>query len=223
MIWSHKEQWLVTGDDEGKIRYFQTSLNKVMEFAAHYRSAHAVDAPRLADLPLHSRRDEGPDGLPQLAPVREISLSPTDNKLASGSDDATVKIWDFENCTCERTLKALGSEVKTVQWHPFKALIASGGKDNMVCAPSHSHIAYNSGTMWEVRLWDPRMGKKLSEIDAHKRDVTQLRWNANGNWLLSSGRDSVCRLFDIRMMRELRKFRGHPTEVIRTPPTPLSH
>ena len=31
MVWTHKEQWLVTGDDEGKIRYFQSSLNKVRE------------------------------------------------------------------------------------------------------------------------------------------------------------------------------------------------
>ena len=61
MQWSHNEQWLVTGDDEGKIRYFQTSMNKVMEFGAHYR-------------------DDDPDGLPQLAPVREVHLclvSPT--------------------------------------------------------------------------------------------------------------------------------------------------
>ena len=176
MIWTHKEHWLVTGDDEGKIRYFQSSLAQVQQYAAHYR-------------------DEGPDGLPQLAIVRELCMSPTDAKLASCSDDATVKIWDFENCVCERTLKSLGSEVKTVQWHPSKGLIASGGKDN------------------HLRLWDPRMGKQLCAIDAHKRDITQCRWNKNGNWLLSAGRDNMVRLFDIRTMRELQRFRGHQTEV----------
>jgi len=176
MVWSHKEQWLVTGDDEGKIRYFQSSLNKVMEFAAHYR-------------------DEGVNGMPQMSPVREISMAPTDNKLASGSDDSTVKIWDFKTCQAEHVLKSLGSEVKTVQWHPSRGLVASGGKDN------------------QVRLWDPRLGRLLCTIDAHKKDVSQLRWNKNGNWLLTAGRDNLCRLWDIRMMKELQKFKAHTAEV----------
>ncbi len=49
---------------------------------------------------------------------------------------------------------------------------------------------------------------------AHKNTVTDVRWNANGNWLLTSSRDHLIKLFDIRnMATEMQSFRGHKKEV----------
>lgn len=36
-----------------------------------------------------------------------ISFSPTDMKIASCSDDVTLKIWDFARCTTEHVLTGL--------------------------------------------------------------------------------------------------------------------
>ncbi len=39
--------------------------------------------------------------------VRDISIAPSDVKFVTASDDMTVKLWDFETITCERTFKGM--------------------------------------------------------------------------------------------------------------------
>ncbi len=47
----------------------------------------------------------------------------------------------------------------------------------------------------------------------HKNTILALEWNKNGNWLLTGARDQIVRVYDIRTMKELQSFRGHPKEV----------
>ena len=60
-------------------------------------------------------------------------------------------------------------------------------------------------------MWDPRTNKKITTLHAHKNTCTDLKWNQfNGNWLISSSRDHLCKLFDIRNLKEeVQSFRGH--------------
>ena len=100
MIWSHNEQWMLTGDDKGYVKYWQANMNNVQMYPAH------------------------------LEAVRGLSFSPTDAKFTSCSDDRTVRIFDFVTCKEESILQGHGSDVKCVDWHPHKALIISGSKDS---------------------------------------------------------------------------------------------
>jgi polyadenylation factor subunit 2 len=51
----------------------------------------------------------------------------------------------------------------------------------------------------------------MNKSHAHKNTCTDLKWNQfNGNWLISSSRDHLCKLFDIRKLKEeVQSFRGH--------------
>ena len=69
-----------------------------------------------------------------------------DTKFASCSDDATIKIWDFNLGTEEKILKGHGWDVKTIDWHPQKSLLASGSKDNL------------------IKFWDPKSGKNITTL-----------------------------------------------------------
>nr|XP_027219499.1 pre-mRNA 3' end processing protein WDR33-like [Penaeus vannamei] len=80
MVWSHNDQWMVTGDTGGFVKYWQTNMNNVKLFQAH--------------------KD----------PVRGLSFSPSDQKFATGSDDGTVRIWDFYRCYEEKVLR--GKDMK---------------------------------------------------------------------------------------------------------------
>ncbi|XP_053739799.1 pre-mRNA 3' end processing protein WDR33 isoform X2 [Synchiropus splendidus] len=129
--------------------------------------------------------------------VREASFSPTDNKFATCSDDGTVRIWDFLRCHEERILRGHGADVKCVDWHPTKGLVVSGSKDSQQ----------------PIKFWDPRTGQSLATLHAHKNTVMEVKWNLNGNWLLTASRDHLCKLFDIRNLKdELQVFRGHKKE-----------
>ncbi|CAL5223055.1 g5512 [Coccomyxa viridis] len=128
--------------------------------------------------------------------VRKVALSPNDMKFVTASDDSTLKVWDFKSMKPERTLTGHGGDVKACDWHPTKSAIASGSKDAT------------------VKLWDARAGDAcLSTLELHKGPITQVQWNLNGNWLLSSSRDQQLVVFDARMMRKLAVFRGHQADV----------
>ncbi|KIH63568.1 WD domain, G-beta repeat protein [Ancylostoma duodenale] len=168
MTWSHNEQWLVSADHEGFIKYWQPNMNNVHMYQAH--------------------KDE---------PVRGLSFAPTDIKLASASDDGTVRIWDFARCIEERAMRGHGSEVRCVAWHPSKGMIATGSRDSQQ----------------PVKLWDPRTGDCLTTLQDHKSSVMAVDWNRNGNWLLTAGRDHLVKLYDIRCMKEMYSYKGHKKEV----------
>ncbi|XP_028168690.1 pre-mRNA 3' end processing protein WDR33 [Ostrinia nubilalis] len=167
MVWSHGEGWMVTGDHSGFIKYWQSNMNNVKMYQAHKEA------------------------------VRGISFSPSDSKIVTCSDDGTLRIFDFYRCQEERILRGHGADVKCVQWHPNKALIVSGSKDNQQ----------------PIKLWDPKSGTALATLHAHKSTVMDLKWNDNGNWLITASRDHLLKLFDIRKLgTELQIFRGHKKE-----------
>ncbi|KAJ8438778.1 hypothetical protein Cgig2_009896 [Carnegiea gigantea] len=192
MVWSHNENWMVTGDDGGSIkgrfdafdnggasiaRYWQNNMNNVKA----NKSAHKES-------------------------VRDLSFCRTDLKFCSCSDDTTVKVWDFARCQEERSLTGHGWDVKSVDWHPTKSLLVSelddadlvlwsGGKDNL------------------VKLWDAKSGRELCSFHGHKNTVLCVKWNDNGNWVLTASKDQIIKLYDIRAMKELESFRGHRKDV----------
>ena len=83
-----------------------------------------------------------------------ISILFVIHKLAATNQ---VRIWDWEYYREERALTGHGWDVKTVEWHPYKSLIVSGSKDNL------------------VKLWDPRTGNSLSTLYGHKNTVMKVR------------------------------------------------
>ncbi|XP_053201322.1 pre-mRNA 3' end processing protein WDR33-like [Panonychus citri] len=167
MVWSVDDLWMVTADQSGNIKYWQSNMNNVKMFGAHEN------------------------------PIRGLSMSSSGAKFATCSDDGTIKIWDFLKCIEELTLRGHGADVKAVDWHPEYDLIVSGSKDSQQ----------------PVKLWDPRVGTNLATLHAHKNTVMDVKWNQNGNWLLTASRDHLIKIFDIRNIKtEMQVFRGHKKE-----------
>ena len=74
MKWSHNDTWMISGEDSGTIKYWQSNMNNLKALKAHNES------------------------------VRDVTFCPTDSKFASCSDDGTIKIWSFANAQEERVL-----------------------------------------------------------------------------------------------------------------------
>lgn len=100
--YSHNDEWLLSGDQEGTIKYWQPNFNNVNIVQAH------TDA------------------------IRDIAFSPTDSKFLTCSDDSSLKIWNFNNGKEERTLAGHHWDVKSADWHPTLGLIVTGSKDNLI-------------------------------------------------------------------------------------------
>jgi polyadenylation factor subunit 2 len=114
----------------------------------------------------------------------------------SCGDDNLIKIWNFNEAVEERILTGHGWEVRSVDWHPTKGLLASGSKDNL------------------VKLWDPRTSRCLATLHSHKQTVGMVRFQPGaGNFVASASRDATCRILDLRAMKDFKILRGHEKDV----------
>jgi polyadenylation factor subunit 2 len=114
----------------------------------------------------------------------------------SAGDDNIIKVWNFNEGVEERILTGHGWEVRSVDWHPTKGLLASGSKDNL------------------VKLWDPRTSRCLSTLHFHKQTVGMVRFQpTEGNFLATASRDATCRILDLRAMKDFKILRGHEKDV----------
>lgn len=53
----------------------------------------------------------------------------------------------------------------------------------------------------------------ISSSHGHKNTILDVKWNRNGNWLLTSSKDQIVKLFDIRTLKEIQTYRAHKKEV----------
>jgi polyadenylation factor subunit 2 len=114
----------------------------------------------------------------------------------SAGDDNLIKVWNFNEGVEERVLSGHGWDVRSVDWHPTKGVIASGSKDNL------------------VKLWDPRTSRCLSTLHFHKSNVGMVRFQPlTGNFLASASKDGTCRILDLRAMKDFKILRGHDKDV----------
>ncbi|CAG8956067.1 hypothetical protein HYFRA_00011850 [Hymenoscyphus fraxineus] len=97
-----------------------------------------------------------------------------DNMLATGSYDATIKIWDIETGKCLRTLVGHTSGVRTLQFDDTKLI--SGSLDHT------------------VRVWNWRTGECLSTMYGHTGGVIGVHFD--GNILASGSVDKSIRIWN---------------------------
>ena len=79
--------------------------------------------------------------------------------VAGGENESTMSFFISSRCYEERVLLGHGADVKCVDWHPTKGIVASGSKD----------------TQQPVKLWEPKSGAVLTTLHAHKNTVMDVR------------------------------------------------
>jgi polyadenylation factor subunit 2 len=182
LSYSHSDDWLLSADHDGLIKYWQPNFNNVKVIQGHND------------------------------PIRDLAFSPSDTKFATASDDSTLKIFDFAGGIEESTLSGHGWDAKSVDWHPTKGLLVSGSKDHLVklwdprtgrCLTTlHGHKNTITKTLFErargqclataardqtVRVFDLRMMRDICLLKGHDKDISTLAWHPVHSSLLSTG------------------------------------
>eukprot|EP00191_Tetraselmis_sp_GSL018_P015311 CAMPEP_0177593176 /NCGR_PEP_ID=MMETSP0419_2-20121207/8992_1 /TAXON_ID=582737 /ORGANISM="Tetraselmis sp., Strain GSL018" /LENGTH=438 /DNA_ID=CAMNT_0019084169 /DNA_START=152 /DNA_END=1465 /DNA_ORIENTATION=- len=181
MMWAHNENFLITGDDTGVMKYWKPNMENVKAHQAHNEA------------------------------VRGVTFSPSDLKFATCSDDSLVKVWDFGLCQTVTTLSGHGGDVRTVDWHPRQRLLASGSKDGLVklwdasmpgaLTSLHGHkgmvmmARWNQNGNWLLtasrdqlcKVFDIRTMKELATLRGQNKDVACCAWHPFHEELCATG------------------------------------
>jgi WD40 repeat protein len=117
--------------------------------------------------------------------VHSVDWSPDGDKLASGSWDYTIKIWDTYRWSNVRTLNGHTGPIRAVKWSPDGSLLASGSGDDT------------------VRIWDISTGVSIKKLSKPYRDVFSVAWSPDGHRLYSSYADGAIVIWDSSYWSEL--------------------
>ncbi|KOS20646.1 Nuclear distribution protein PAC1 [Escovopsis weberi] len=163
-------------------------------------------------IPASSKRNIDPiTWLPSLPPrhsleshrdtVNCVAFHPVFSSIASGSDDCTIKIWDWELGELERTIKGHTKAVRDVDF--------GGPRGNVLLASSSSDLT--------IKLWDPSDGyKNIRTMQGHDHVVSTVRFippggasALSGNLLVSASGDGTLKIWDTSNGYCLRTLKGH--------------
>jgi autophagy-related protein 16-1 len=101
--------------------------------------------------------------------------------VVSSAYDRTIKVWDLLKGYC----------INTIIFH---------SNCNALCFSTDGQTIFSGHVDGNLRLWDIKSGKLLSEVAAHSLAVTSISLSQNGNVVLTSGRDNLHNLFDVRTL-----------------------
>ena len=135
-------------------------------------------------------------------PVTCVAFHPVFSSLASGSEDTTIKIWDWE----------LGELERTVKGHTKAVLDADYG------GPRGGTLLASCSSDLTVKLWDPSNEyQNTRTLPGHDHAVSAVRFipsgaagaPASGNLLVSASRDRTLRIWDVTTGYCVKTLRGH--------------
>ncbi|EPH46430.1 AAA family ATPase [Streptomyces aurantiacus] len=112
--------------------------------------------------------------------VNCVAWSPDGTRLATASDDGTVRVWDPEGRAEPVVLTRAGGgeRVQAVAWAPDGERIAAGSRDRT------------------ITVWDVGTRAELGVCVGHDAPVASVSWARDGVRLVSAATDHVARLWD---------------------------
>ena len=110
--------------------------------------------------------------------VESVIFSPNGRRLASGSSDETIKLWDLASGSLLRTLHGGAIFPGDLAFSPDGRLLASGSFYKI------------------VELWDPESGRLIRTLRGHTASVVSVVFSPDGRQLASASLDKTIKLWD---------------------------
>ncbi len=159
------------------------------------------------------------------ARVSDVQFSPDGSRVATGSFDGTVRIWNARTGECERVFAEHRLPVRTARWSRDGTRIVS-------CGAAYDHTVHSTTFVWnastgevelelvghelgvlaaawspdgariataeengKIKLWDALTGDNVLTVRGSDAWVSELAWSSSGAVLASGGADNTLRVW----------------------------
>uniref|UniRef100_A0A8D2KU37 Lissencephaly-1 homolog n=1 Tax=Varanus komodoensis TaxID=61221 RepID=A0A8D2KU37_VARKO len=125
------------------------------------------------------------------SPVTRVIFHPVFSVMVSASEDATIKVWDYETGDFERTLKGHTDSVQDISFDHSGKLLASCSAD------------------MTIKLWDFQGFECIRTMHGHDHNVSSVAIMPNGDHLVSASRDKTIKMWEVQTGYCVKTFTGH--------------
>lgn len=123
--------------------------------------------------------------------VTRVLFHPAYSLVVSCSEDATVKVWDYESGDFERTLKGHTDAVQDCAFDHTGKLLATCSAD------------------LSIRLWDFTTYECIRTMQGHDHNVSSVSFMPSGDFLISASRDKSLKMWEVATGYCVKTYVGH--------------
>eukprot|EP01111_Echinosteliopsis_oligospora_P009434 TRINITY_DN2762_c0_g1_i1.p1 TRINITY_DN2762_c0_g1~~TRINITY_DN2762_c0_g1_i1.p1 ORF type:complete len:419 (+),score=101.13 TRINITY_DN2762_c0_g1_i1:87-1343(+) len=123
--------------------------------------------------------------------VNAVRFHPIFSLVVSASEDATVKIWDYDSGEFERTLKGHTNAVQDLDFDKTGNLLATCSAD------------------LTIKLWDFQTYECVKTLHGHDHNISCVRFTPSGDHIVSSSRDKTIKVWETSTGYCIKTIAGH--------------
>ncbi|XP_044758891.1 lissencephaly-1 homolog [Coccinella septempunctata] len=137
------------------------------------------------------------------APVTRVIFHPVFSVMVSASEDATMKVWDFETGEYERTLKGHTDSIQDI------------------CFDSTGKLLVSCSADMTIKLWEFQQNYEcIRTMLGHDHNVSSIAFMPGNDYVVSSSRDKTIKMWEVLTGYCVKTYVGHRDWIRMVRPSP---
>ncbi|EEB16803.1 platelet-activating factor acetylhydrolase isoform 1B alpha subunit, putative [Pediculus humanus corporis] len=136
-------------------------------------------------------------------PLTRVIFHPVFSLMVSASEDATMKVWDYETGEYERVLKGHMNAVQDIAFDQTGKLLVSCSAD------------------LSIKIWNFQQDYEcIKTLHGHDHNVSSVAFMPGGDYIVSGSRDKTIKMWEVASGYCIKTFTGHREWVRMVRPSP---
>ena len=128
--------------------------------------------------------------------IWSIDYAPERNKIAAGSYDYKVRVWDVKTGEIELTLEGHEKSTLPVAFSPDEKYLVTGSLDRT------------------VKVWNAKTGELMKSLEKHSDNIYDVEFHPGGKYFATCSRDMTIRLWNFESGEVVMTYIGHDKGIL---------